>query len=155
MAALECGDIELVDECSKHLNKKFPDSVRVKRLLGMQYEYTKEYKKALDLYDSLLSKNPSQLLILKRKVRLNLSYYNLQWKPIDEWFFLLTSLTYLSGECVQSSREFKICCWRNSQDFEDSVCWSSAVAGALWDPLITRRIPGVHQPVINSIIEYR
>lgn len=68
MAGLECGDIALVDECSKHLNKKFPDSVRVKRLLGMQYEYNKEFKKALDLYDSLLTKNPSNLLILKRKV---------------------------------------------------------------------------------------
>jgi ER membrane protein complex subunit 2 len=72
IAALECGDVALVDECSKHLNKKFPDSIRVKRLLGMQYEYNKEYKKALDLYDSLLQKNPSHLLILKRKVSLKL-----------------------------------------------------------------------------------
>jgi ER membrane protein complex subunit 2 len=68
IGALECGDIGLVDECSKRLNKKFPDSVRVKRLLGMQYEYNKEYKKAQELYDSLLASNPSNLLILKRKV---------------------------------------------------------------------------------------
>ena len=68
VAALECGDIGLVDECSKLLNKKFPDSVRVKRLLGMQYEYNGEYKKALALYDSLLDTNSSNLLLLKRKV---------------------------------------------------------------------------------------
>jgi ER membrane protein complex subunit 2 len=68
IGALECGDISLVDECSKRLNKKFPESVRVKRLLGMQYEYNKEYKKAQELYDSLLASNPSNLLILKRKV---------------------------------------------------------------------------------------
>lgn len=68
VAALECGDIGLVDECSKLLNKKFPDSVRVKRLLGMQYEYNGEYKKALALYDSLLESNSSNLLLLKRKV---------------------------------------------------------------------------------------
>ena len=68
IGALECGDIGLVDECSKRLNKKFPESVRVKRLLGMQFEYNKEYKRALELYDGLLKSNPSNLLILKRKV---------------------------------------------------------------------------------------
>ena len=68
IAALQFGDIHLVDVCSKELNKKFPDSVRVRRLLGMQYEYGGEYQKALDLYDSLLIANPSNLLILKRKV---------------------------------------------------------------------------------------
>ena len=73
VAALECGDIGLVDECSKLLNKKFPDSVRVKRLLGMQYEYNGEYKKALALYDSLLESNSSNLLLLKRKVTITTS----------------------------------------------------------------------------------
>ena len=68
IAALEFGDIDLVDVCSEALNKRFPDSVRVKRLLGMQYEFNKEYKKALDLYNNLLQSNPSNLLVLKRKV---------------------------------------------------------------------------------------
>ena len=68
IAALEFGDIGLVDVCSEALNKRFPDSVRVKRLLGMQYEFNKEYKKALDLYNNLLQSNPSNLLVLKRKV---------------------------------------------------------------------------------------
>lgn len=68
IAALQFGDIELVDKCSKELNKQFPASLRVMRLLGMQYEYNAEYKKALELYDSLLQQNPSNLLILKRKV---------------------------------------------------------------------------------------
>ena len=40
----------------------------MKRLLGMQFEYNKEYKRALELYDGLLASNPSNLLILKRKV---------------------------------------------------------------------------------------
>lgn len=68
IAALEFGDIDLVDQCSKQLCKKFPGSVRVRRLLGMQYEYNGEYNLALDLYDTLLAENPSNLLVLKRKV---------------------------------------------------------------------------------------
>ena len=68
IAALEYGDIQLLDMCSEALNKQFPDSIRVKRLLGMQYEFNKEYNKALELYQNLLTVNPSNLLLLKRKV---------------------------------------------------------------------------------------
>ena len=75
IAALEYGDIELVDICSEALNKNFPDSIRVKRLLGMQYEFNKEFDKALELYNNLLMINPSNLLLLKRKVFRN--KYNL------------------------------------------------------------------------------
>jgi tetratricopeptide (TPR) repeat protein len=68
MAALEFGDMDLVDLCTKQLCKKFPGSIRVRRLLGLQYEYNGEYQLALDLYDNLLKENPSNLLVLKRKV---------------------------------------------------------------------------------------
>jgi cytochrome c-type biogenesis protein CcmH/NrfG len=48
--------------------KKFPDSARVGRLLGMQLEQAGKYEGALEVYSELLKKNPANLMIMKRKV---------------------------------------------------------------------------------------
>lgn len=48
--------------------KKFPDSSRVGRLVGMQNEQNGKYEAALEIYTDLLKKNPANLMVLKRKV---------------------------------------------------------------------------------------
>lgn len=87
IAALDTGNIDLADSYVHKLVGKFPDSVRVKRLEGMVMEYegqvvditggsglkrnvllTGEYTEALELYATLLVQNPSNILIMKRKV---------------------------------------------------------------------------------------
>ena len=42
VAALETGDQALADECIAQLLKKFPDSIRAGRLLGLQKEQVGE-----------------------------------------------------------------------------------------------------------------
>ena len=68
VAALDVGNETLASDCLKPLKKKFPESLRVKKLTGMQYEYQGEYKRARILYDTLLATNPGELSILKRLV---------------------------------------------------------------------------------------
>ena len=66
MAALDVGDVNIANECISLLLKKFPDSSRVGRLIGMQKEQQGKYEDALEIYAELLKKNPSNLMILKR-----------------------------------------------------------------------------------------
>lgn len=68
VAALDSGDVNLANECITLLLKKFPDSSRVGRLLGMQKEQSGEYEAALEIYAGLLKKNPANLMAMKRKV---------------------------------------------------------------------------------------
>jgi len=46
LAALDCGELELASEYMSWLTKKFPGSLRVERLRGMQYEAQGNYEKA-------------------------------------------------------------------------------------------------------------
>ena len=68
VAALDVGNETLASDCLKPLIKKFPDSLRVKKLIGMQFEYQGEYKRARILYDTLLATNPGELSVLKRLI---------------------------------------------------------------------------------------
>ena len=68
VAALDVGNETLASTCLNPLRKKFPDSLRVKKLIGMQYECQGEFKRARILYDTLLATNPGELSILKRLV---------------------------------------------------------------------------------------
>ena len=68
IAALDTGDTNIANECIALLMKKFPDSARVGRLLGMQLEQAGQYEGALEVYSELLKKNPANLMIMKRKV---------------------------------------------------------------------------------------
>jgi tetratricopeptide (TPR) repeat protein len=69
IAALDTGDTNISNECITLLMKKFPESARVGRLLGMQLEQAGKYEGALEVYAELLKKNPANLMIMKRKVR--------------------------------------------------------------------------------------
>mmetsp|Transcript_106073 Transcript_106073/g.208061 ORF Transcript_106073/g.208061 Transcript_106073/m.208061 type:complete len:300 (+) Transcript_106073:34-933(+) len=68
VAALDVGDVNIANECISLLLKKFPDSSRVGRLIGMQKEQQGKYEDALEIYAELLKKNPANLMILKRRV---------------------------------------------------------------------------------------
>ena len=75
MAALDVGDVNIANECISLLLKKFPDSSRVGRLIGMQKEQQGKYEDALEIYAELLKKNPSNLMILKRRVSVHAQMY--------------------------------------------------------------------------------
>lgn len=68
VAALDMGDVNLANDCISLLLKRFPDSGRVGRLLGMQKEQAGKYEDALEIYAGLLKKNPANLMVMKRKV---------------------------------------------------------------------------------------
>lgn len=67
-SALDYGDYTTADKYLQLLINKFPQSSRVKRLLGMGLESQGEYENALKLYDEILAETPTNLLVLKRKV---------------------------------------------------------------------------------------
>lgn len=75
MAALDVGDVNIANECISLLLKKFPDSSRVGRLIGMQKEQQGKYEDALEIYAELLKKNPANLMILKRRVSVHPQMY--------------------------------------------------------------------------------
>ena len=68
VSALDLSDTEIADKCLLKLKNKFAKSSRVNRLVGMYLEYQGDYSTALELYDTLLKENPSNLSVLKRKV---------------------------------------------------------------------------------------
>ena len=67
-AALDHGDLGLADKYLQLLIKKFPNSNRVKRLMGLSFESQGDFAAALDIYDEILKDTPSNLLVMKRKV---------------------------------------------------------------------------------------
>lgn len=68
VAALSAGDLETAEEQLLGLLKKFPDSIRVKRLIAMTKEAEGKYTEALEMYGALLTQNPANILVMKRKV---------------------------------------------------------------------------------------
>lgn len=68
LASLDMGDSKTANECLSKLQGKFPNSGRVNRLVGMQLEYNGKFEDALTIYKKLLEENPSNLLVMKRKV---------------------------------------------------------------------------------------
>ena len=67
-ASCEVGDVVLAKSCLGSLLRKFPDSVRVGILSGRFLELSGEYEKALTKYTELLTKDMSNITIMKRKV---------------------------------------------------------------------------------------
>jgi len=68
IAALCVGNTSLVDSCINKLLAQFPNSVRVKKLVGMQKEMNKDFTAALEIYDSILVTAPADLGVIKRKI---------------------------------------------------------------------------------------
>jgi len=67
IAALDIGESRIAIDCLQPLSARFPDSVRVQRSRGMILEADGKYDEAIALYDGILEKQPSNLLILKRR----------------------------------------------------------------------------------------
>eukprot|EP01121_Diplochlamys_sp_Union-15-3_P010937 TRINITY_DN3127_c0_g1_i2.p1 TRINITY_DN3127_c0_g1~~TRINITY_DN3127_c0_g1_i2.p1 ORF type:complete len:266 (-),score=37.42 TRINITY_DN3127_c0_g1_i2:26-823(-) len=68
IAALDSGDINTANKCLASLEKRFPKSIRVKRLRGLSYEHSKKYSEATQLYKELLSANPTDTFAMKRQI---------------------------------------------------------------------------------------
>ena len=74
IAALDCGEEKVANACFEKLRKKFgKESARVQRLLGMELESKRKYGEAKKLYESILSENPSNQLVKKRLVSINVA----------------------------------------------------------------------------------
>ncbi|KAK0544409.1 Inositol phosphatase SIW14 [Tilletia horrida] len=69
-AAVDCGRWDLAEICIERLGARFEGSARVGVLQGMLLEGKGEFGKALSLYDELLKKDETNLLVLKRRIGL-------------------------------------------------------------------------------------
>jgi tetratricopeptide (TPR) repeat protein len=67
-AALETGDFELSQKSLSILKSKFPASVRVARLEGIQLEGMSDFEGAVVIYDRLLAKDDTDSATMKRKI---------------------------------------------------------------------------------------
>ncbi|GMI01845.1 hypothetical protein TrLO_g3153 [Triparma laevis f. longispina] len=66
IAAIDTGNLEVAESGVTKLESRFTDSSRVLRLRGLVYESASNYPAALELYQNLLAKNPSNLFAHKR-----------------------------------------------------------------------------------------
>ncbi|KAL9931693.1 hypothetical protein V8E36_009479 [Tilletia maclaganii] len=69
-AAIDTGRWDLAEICIDRLAGRFEESARVGVLQGMLLEGKGEFGKALELYDALLKKDETNLLVLKRRIGL-------------------------------------------------------------------------------------
>ncbi|CAD6977341.1 unnamed protein product [Tilletia controversa] len=69
-AAIDLGRWDLAEICIERLGVRFEESARVGVLQGMLLEGKGEFGKALELYDGLLQKDETNLLVLKRRIAL-------------------------------------------------------------------------------------
>ncbi|KAL3889788.1 hypothetical protein ACJMK2_002116 [Sinanodonta woodiana] len=68
IAALDCGRLDIAEECREKLNANFPRSNRVKRLTGMLLEAEGEYEEAFNLYSEILKDDPTYTMARKRQI---------------------------------------------------------------------------------------
>ncbi|KAJ2961799.1 hypothetical protein NQZ79_g3013 [Umbelopsis isabellina] len=69
-AALDVGDFRLADDCIEQLQKRFTNSTRVQRLVGMRYEAEGKLNEAQKVYDTILQEDESNVLVSKRQIAL-------------------------------------------------------------------------------------
>lgn len=68
IAAIDCAQAGIFQDCIRDLDTQFPDSHRVKRLQGMHLESIGKTKEAQRLYDDILEGDPTNSLVSKRKI---------------------------------------------------------------------------------------
>lgn len=68
IACLDCHALDAAKKCINALDSKFPDSMRVGRLEGMWYEAKGSWQKAEKVYSNLLTENPSDTVLHKRRI---------------------------------------------------------------------------------------
>ena len=69
-SALDVKQLDWANMFLKILIKKFPQSPKMMRLLGMLHEALQDHEKAIDIYTELLTVNPNDSQTLKRLVAL-------------------------------------------------------------------------------------
>lgn len=67
-AAVELGIVEWRDYCLKQLEKKFPNSIRVERLKGIQKESMEDWNEAKKIYQKILKEKPEDTITQKRLI---------------------------------------------------------------------------------------
>lgn len=68
IAALTVGNFDLSEKCITKLVLQFPNSITVKRLIGMGYEARNDFEKANESYISVLEEAPGDIMTMKRQV---------------------------------------------------------------------------------------
>jgi tetratricopeptide (TPR) repeat protein len=76
VAACDCGQIKLAEDCLHALKHQFPSSTRISWLHGLIAEAANDYDGALQIYDSLLKKDETNSLVWKRKIAIHRSRGN-------------------------------------------------------------------------------
>lgn len=68
VAALDCHVMSVAKTCIENLRKKFPNSLRVRKLEAMYFEAKEEFDKALDILNAIIKVDESNSAARKRKV---------------------------------------------------------------------------------------
>lgn len=68
ISSLDIGRYDLADYCINKLQNNFPDSVRVLRLDAMKLEACGGYDDAMEVYEKLIERDPTNAGVRKRKV---------------------------------------------------------------------------------------
>ncbi len=74
-AAIDMGQFEYAKSIIDDLEKQFPGSMRVSRILGMFYEAQAQFPEAMAIYEDVLKKDITNLAIMKRKVHYHYFFY--------------------------------------------------------------------------------
>jgi len=67
-ASLDCNQFEWSMKTMDMMEKRFPDSLRIKRMMGYLREATGHFDKAEEVYDQLIEADSSDTTSLKRKI---------------------------------------------------------------------------------------
>lgn len=68
IAALDCGRIEVADECIGQLSAEFPGSLRVQKYCAMRLEAMEMYDEALKVLEDIIGKDETNAAPRKRKI---------------------------------------------------------------------------------------
>ncbi|THV05744.1 TPR-like protein [Dendrothele bispora CBS 962.96] len=68
LAAIDCGRLDIADECLEELAKTFPGSTRVNVLTGIRMEASESPEIVLKFYDDQLQEDSSNAAIWKRRI---------------------------------------------------------------------------------------
>nr|CAG4648206.1 EOG090X0CGE [Moina brachiata]SVE93234.1 EOG090X0CGE [Moina brachiata] len=68
VAALDCHNIQLANNCLSKLNQQFPGSLRVKRLKALKFSALEQYDDAMDILEDIIKKDETNAAARKQKV---------------------------------------------------------------------------------------
>jgi hypothetical protein len=68
IASLDCGRIELAEDCLRILAAEFPGSMRVQKYKAMLLESLERYDDALDVLENIIKKDETNAAPRKRKI---------------------------------------------------------------------------------------